>query len=132
MGKYVRLADQYKDRLYRARNQEGVVLATIQGEEPVYFEDVPSGVLERLNSGFLVEVPAGDLTRAEKKEAKEESEVAHLRADLVLAQDQPPAEQQPRETMTADHQAALDKLNEEANAKVADLQKKLEAAEKKL
>lgn len=82
MGKYVKVADRYADRQYRARDEKGNVLAVIGGETPSFFEDVPSGVLERLNSGFLVEVPAGELKKAEKEEAKEQSEAAQLRAQV--------------------------------------------------
>jgi hypothetical protein len=75
MGKHVRLAEAYKDRLYRARSEDGKVLATIVGTTPVYLEDpVPTEVLKRLTTGFLVEVSEADYKQAVEAEQKKQAE----------------------------------------------------------
>jgi hypothetical protein len=116
MGKHVRLAEAYKDRLYRARSEDGKVLATIVGTTPVYLEDpVPTEVLKRLTTGFLVEVSEADYKQAVEAEQKKqaESQAAVTAATAVAA----PAVAAPA---AGPDVAALE-------ARVAELEAKLEA-----
>lgn len=84
MGKYIRLAENHKNRIFHA--EDGKVL---RGQNAVYFEHPPSDVLSALNTGFLVEMSESAAVADQEARAAKAQQSAPVSAAADTGQNDP-------------------------------------------